>query len=117
MKGAPVAPVLRQAWWAPIAALLLCAQLVMAVSLAAGVGDESDVPVWIAVALVGAVALAVGLWKRPSARGLGNALILIGAAFAAAFFWTLVMPIGAIVVVAGVVTSEVRSSAGAPQAS
>ncbi len=100
-----------------MAALLLLAQLLMAVSLAAGAGDESDVPVWFAVALVGAAALAAGLWKRPNARGLGNALIIIGAVFAASFFWTLVMPIGAIVVVAGVVISEMRSSAGAFQAS
>lgn len=108
--------VLKQAWWAPVTGLLVLAQLVLAV--AAGTGnedDEGDVVFWVAVALVGALVLAAGLWKRPQARGLGNALIIVGAVLAALFFWTLVLPVVAIIVVVGVVTSEVRSPARAAE--
>lgn len=107
---APVVQALKQAWWAPLAGLLVLLQLVMAVAVGTDTeSDESDVVVWIAVALIGALLLAAGLWKRPQARGLGNALIVVGAALAAVFFWTLVMPVLAFIVVVGVVTSDVRS--------
>ncbi len=107
---------LKQAWWAPVAGLLVLAQLALAVGLGFGNNtDEDDVAFWLAVALVGALVLAAGLWKRPQARGLGNALIIVGAVLAAVFFWTVVMPVGAIIVVVGVATSEVRSPARAAE--
>jgi len=105
---------LKQAWWAPVAGLLVLAQLLLAVGIGfGGDNDEDDVAFWLAVALVGALMLAAGLWKRPQARLLGNAMIIVGAVLAAFFFWTLVMPVGAIIVVVGVATSELRSPARA----
>jgi len=92
-------------------------QLFLAVSF--GWGDEHDdvesTIVSIAIALVGAFVLAAGLWKRPQARGLGNALIVVGAVLAAFWFWTLFMPVLAIIVVVGLVISEVRSPARAAE--
>lgn len=109
--------VLRQAWWAPVAGLLVVLQLVMVVAVGTDTGsDESDVGIWVAVALIGAFVLSVGLWKRPQARALGNVLIVVGAALAAVFFWTLLLPVVAIIVVVGVVTSEMRSRRPMPVA-
>ncbi|MGI8796294.1 MAG: hypothetical protein ACR2IR_06925 [Acidimicrobiia bacterium] len=109
---------LKQAWWAPVAGLLVLGQLFLAVSF--GWGDEGDdaesTIVGISICLVGTFVLAAGLWKRPQARGLGNALIVVGAVLAAFWFWTLFMPVLAIIVVVGLVISEVRSPARAAEA-
>ena len=104
---------LKQAWWAPVAGLLVLAQLALAVSFGFGGEDGESTVVSIAIALVGALVLAAGLWKRPEARGLGNALIIVGAVLAAFWFWTLVLPVVAIIVAVGVVTSEMWSPARA----
>jgi hypothetical protein len=110
-----VSDALKQAWWAPVAGLLVLGQLALVLAFGWGAeGDDAESRiVSVAICLVGAFVLGVGLWKRPQARALGNVLILVGAALAAFWFWTLVMPILAIVVVVGLVSSEVRSSARA----
>ncbi|HUF85339.1 MAG TPA: hypothetical protein VMQ81_12200 [Acidimicrobiia bacterium] len=105
---------LKQAWWAPVAGLLVLGQLAMAFLFGWSEDTESTI-VGIAIALTGAIVLGAGLWKRPQARGLGNVLILVGAGFAAFWFWTLFMPILAIIVAVGLVTSEVRSRAPAAE--
>ena len=105
---------LKQAWWAPVAGLLVVTQLAMALVFGWSEDAESTI-VGIAIGLVGAFVLAAGLWKRPEARGLGNALIVVGAVLAAFWFWTLFMPVLAIIVVVGLVTSEVRSPAAAAE--
>jgi hypothetical protein len=109
---APVVQVLKQAWWAPLAALLALIELLMVPGFA--FGDDNAVAA--ALALAGALLLAAGLWKRPQARGLGNVLIVLGAAWAALWFWTLVLPVLAIIVVVGVVTGEMRSRRPMPAA-
>lgn len=76
-----MASALKQSWWAPVAALVV----------------------------VGAGVLAMGLWKRPGARVLGDVLIVIGALFAAIWFWSLTMPLLAVIVVVGLAVSEVRA--------
>ena len=63
------------------------------------------------VALVSAGLLAGGLWKRTQAHRAGNALIVVGAVLNAYWFWTLLLPVLAIVVIVGVVTSESRAPA------
>jgi peptidoglycan/LPS O-acetylase OafA/YrhL len=103
---------LRQAWWAPVAGLLALALFVFAFVIGFSDGDDdetADVIVGVVLALAGAFALAAGLWKRPQARALGNALVILGCVLAAFWFWTLLLPIAAIVVVVGVVSSELRS--------
>lgn len=102
---------LRQAWWAPLAALLVVAQLVIAVTEGL-LGDENQGAIS-AIALVGAVILATGLWKRPLARLLGNALIVVGSLFGAFWFWTGYTPLMALIVIVGVVISEARTPARA----
>lgn len=103
--------VLRQAWWTPVAALLVVAQLFIAV--AEGLfGSENHVPVFV-IAFVGAVVLATGLWKRPLARLLGNALVVVGSLFGAFWFWTGYTPVMALIVIVGVVISELRTPARA----
>ncbi|MGI8621509.1 MAG: hypothetical protein ACR2LD_06915 [Actinomycetota bacterium] len=46
---------------------------------------------------------------------MGNALITIGAGLGAIWFWTVVMTPIAIVVIVGVVVSQVRSTAPLPE--
>jgi hypothetical protein len=105
--------VLRQAWWAPLACLLALALLAFAFRIALSNGEDddetADLVVGVVVILVSAFVLAVGLWKRPQSRTLGNALIILGSILAALWIWTVVLPIAAIIVVVGVISSELRS--------
>ncbi len=57
--------------------------------------------------LAGAAALVAGLWVRPRASWLGSALIILGAALASIWFWTLLLMPIAIVIIVGVVISQV----------
>lgn len=98
-----------------LALALFAFAVVIGVSNSEDDGTESVV-VGVALCLAGAFTLAAGLWKRPQSRALGNALIIVGCVLAAFWFWTLVLPVAAIIVFVGVVSSEVRSRAGAPEA-
>jgi peptidoglycan/LPS O-acetylase OafA/YrhL len=111
--------VLRQGWWAPLAALLALALFILAFIIGFFDSDDDTAAVIIGVilALAGALVLAAGLWKRPQARGLGNALIILGCLLAAFWLWTVVLPIAAIIVVAGVISSEVRAPRRTAEAS
>jgi len=107
---------LRQAWWAPLAAVLVVADLLVAQAFLIGDGTSNilnaeGTAAGAALALGGAAALVAGLWARPKARGLGNVLIIAGAALAAIWFWTVVMTPIAFVLIVGVVLSQVRSTA------
>ena len=111
---------LEQGWWAPLAALLALALFVFAFVIGFSDGDDdetADVIVGVILALAGAFVLAAGLWKRPQARGVGNALIILGCVLAAFWFWTVVLPIAAIIVVVGVISSEVRAPRRTAEAS
>jgi hypothetical protein len=104
---------LKQAWWAPLAGVLALAQLWVAAAFFYGDGtsnllDAESTAAGATLALGGAAALAAGLWTRPQARGLGNGLIIFGAALGAIWVWTVVMTPMAIAVVVGVVISQVR---------
>ena len=65
------------------------------------------------LSLAGAAALAGGLWVRPSTRRVGSMLVVVGAALAAIWVWTVVMTPLALAVIVGVVITELR---GSPQA-
>jgi hypothetical protein len=110
----------KQAWWAPFAGVLALAQLWVALAFFYGKGtsnllDAESTAAGATLALGGAAALASGLWIRPQARWMGNALIIVGAALGAIWFWTVVMTPIAIVVIVGVVVSQVRSTARASE--
>ncbi len=112
--------ILKQAWWAPLAVVLLVAQLGVALVFIFGRGtsnilDAESTAAGVSFSLAGALALAVGLWSRLRARGVGNALIIVGAALAAIWFWMIFMTPVAIAVIVGVVVSQVRSGAPTPQ--
>jgi len=107
---------LRQAWWAPFAAVLVVAELLVAQAFLFGDGTSNilnaeSTAAGAMLALGGAALLVAGLWARPKARGLGNALIIAGAALAAIWVWTIIMTPIAFVVIVGVVLSQVRSTA------
>ncbi len=111
---------LKQAWWAPFAGVLTLAQLWVALAFFYGDGtsnllDAESTVAGATLALGGAAALATGLWIRPQARWVGNVLITIGAGLGAIWFWTVVMTPIAIVVIVGVVVSQVRSTAPLPE--
>ncbi|MBA3404875.1 MAG: hypothetical protein H0U13_09370 [Gemmatimonadaceae bacterium] len=111
---------LKQAWWAPLAGVLALAQLWVALAFLYGEGtsnllDAESTAAGATLAFGGAAALATGLWSRPHVRGLGNALVIVGAALGAIWFWTVVMTPIAIVVIVGVVVSQVRSPAPAAE--
>ncbi len=111
---------LKQAWWAPLAGVLALAQLWVALAFLYGNGtsnllDAESTVAGVTFSLGGAAALAAGLWIRLKARLVGNALITVGAALGAIWFWTVVMTPIAIVVIVGVVVSQVHSKAPAAE--
>ncbi len=112
--------ILKQAWWAPLAGVLLLAQLGVALAFLFGEGtsnllDAESTAAGVSLSLGGACALAVGLSSRLRARGLGNALVIVGAALAAIWFWIIFMTPVAIVVIVGVLISQMRSAAPAAE--
>ena len=98
--------VLRQAWWAPVAALLVVGQVVIA---AIFIGDE-NAAAGITIGLGGALLVGVGLWKRPDARVLGDVLLVAGSLVALIWFWTVVVPLLALLVLVGLAVTEVRAN-------
>ena len=112
---------LKQAWWAPVAGVLALAQLWVALAFLYGEGtsnvlDAESTAAGVSLAIAGAAALAIGLWIRPQTRGLANALVIVGAALGGIWVWTIVMTPMAVVVIVGVVVSQVRSSSDGPSA-
>ena len=109
---------LKQAWWAPFAIVLALAQFWVGLAFFYGEGTSNllnaeSTAAGATLAFGGAAALAAGLWIRPKARWVGNTLIIVGAALGAIWFWTVVMTPIAIVVIVGVVVSQLRSTAPA----
>ena len=107
---------LKQAWWAPLAALLVISELGIAANFVVGAGtsnliDAESTLAGVSLSLAGAILLAAGLWSRQRRRGLENALIIGGAALAVIWFWIIFMAPVALVVIVGVVVSQVRSPA------
>jgi hypothetical protein len=115
-KEVGVTHTLKQAWWAPLAIVLALAQLWVGLAFFYGDGtsnvlDAESTVAGAGLAFGGAAALVAGLWIRPQGRGLGNALVVIGAALGSIWLWTVVMTPLAIVVIVGVVVSQVRATA------
>ena len=84
-------------------------QLVIAVTFGFELDDDTESGIaGIAIALGGAAILAFGLWDRPQHRVRGDVAIVIGSLIAMIWFWTLVMPLLAIVVLVGLWIAEIR---------
>ena len=109
-----VMAVVRQAWWASLALLVALAQLVMCpLALATDEDTESQIASFV-ILLAGAAIMLAGLYLRPRRRVPGNVLILVGCVFALLWFWTLLLPIGGIVVAIGVLLSGWRDQPARP---
>ena len=106
--------IFRQTWWAPFAGVLAIAQLWVGLAFFYGEGTSNilNAESTAAGALLtfgGAAALIVGLWMRMQGRWVGDLLIIVGALLGAIWVWTVVMTPLAIVVIVGVIVSQVRS--------
>ncbi|MEA2686390.1 MAG: hypothetical protein QOE93_1585 [Actinomycetota bacterium] len=62
--------------------------------------------------ILGGIALAAGLVVRPRNQRLGTALVLAGAFWGLPLFWTIIPPILALVVMAGVLAESRTGAAG-----
>ncbi len=107
---------LKQAWWAPFAGVLALAQLWVGAAFLYGEGtsnvlDAESTMAGVSFTFAGACALIAGLWLRPNKRGLGSALVIIGASLGAIWVWTIVMTPIALAIIVGVVVSQFRSAA------
>ena len=110
---------IKQTWWAPLAAVLVVAEVLVAQAFLIGDGTSNvlnaeSTAAGATLSLGGAAALGVGLWTRPKARGVGNALVVVGAVLAAIWIWTVLMTPIAIAVIVGVTVSQVRSAEPTP---
>ena len=104
-----VSRALGQAWWAPLAALLIVGQVVIAVTFGFELDDDTESSIaGIAIALGGAAILAFGLCDRPQHLVRGDIAIVVGSLIAMVWFWSLVMPLLAIVVLVGLLITEIR---------
>lgn len=104
---------LKQAWWAPLAAVLIVAELLVAQAFLFGDGtsnalDAESTTAGATLSLAGAAALTAGLWIRPRAQRVGSALLVVGAALAGIWVWTVVMTPLALAVIIGVALTELR---------
>src|SRR5687767_3945509 len=105
--------ILKQAWWAPLAAVLVIALLLVAQAFLLGDGtsnalDAESTAAGATLSLAGVISLVAGLLLRPRARGLGSALVILGAALASIWIWTVLMTPIALVLIVGVVLSYLR---------
>lgn len=105
---------LRQAWWAPAAALLALAQAWVGAAFIYGEGtsnllDTEGQVMGGVLAFAGAGALGAGLWLRPRSHAAGVGLMIVGALLGAIWFWTVLMTPLALAVLVGLLLSEMRN--------
>ena len=105
---------LRQAWWAPAAAMLALAQAWVGAAFVYGEGtsnllDAEGQFVGGVLAFAGAAALGAGLWLRLRSHATGDGLIVIGALLGAIWFWTVLMTPLALIVLVGLVLTDWRT--------
>lgn len=105
---------LRQAWWAPAAALLALAQAWVGAAFIYGDGtsnllDAEGQVVGGVLAFAGAGALGAGLWLRLRSHATGVGLVIVGALLGAIWFWTVLMTPLAITVLVGLLLTELRT--------
>lgn len=102
---APLWPAVTQAWWAPLAALMGVALLLMGIGTIFEAHNLGGRIFGSAVLLgLGAMTL-VGLLRRPFDRVAGNSMILVATVPGFAFFWIVVPAVISLLVWIGVLSS------------
>ena len=91
----------RQAWWAPVAAVLAVCNVVVGVVLILA-NDDSGSRIWGGLFIASGIIILLGLLSRRERRTPGNVLVLLGTVPSLLVFWLVVPVILAVVVIVGV---------------
>jgi hypothetical protein len=92
---------LRQAWWAPVAAVLVVCNVVVGLLLVFA-NDDAGSRIWGGLFIASGLVILVGLLSRSDRRTPGNVLILLGTVPSLLVLWLVVPVILAVVVIVGV---------------
>jgi len=104
-ERAPLWPSVTQAWWAPVAALLGLAMIVMGVGTVFEAHNLGGRIVGSSFLLAFGGMMLLGLMRRPFDRVTGNSLILVATVPAFAFFWIIVPAVAGLLVWVGVLSA------------
>lgn len=104
-KRAPLWPAVIQAWWAPLAALLGVAMIVLGVGTVFEAHNLGGRIFGSGLLLLLGSTMLLGLMRRPFDRVSGNSMILVATVPAFAFFWIIVPAVAALLVWIGVLSA------------
>lgn len=102
---APLWPAAIQAWWAPMAALLGVAMIVLGVGTVFEAHNLGGRIFGSGILLLLGSIMLLGLMRRPFDRVAGNSMILVATVPAFAFFWIIVPAVAALLVWIGVLSA------------
>jgi hypothetical protein len=101
-ERAPLWPAVVQAWWAPLAALLGAATIILGIGTIFEAHNLGGRIFGSGVLLLLGSTMLLGLMRRPFDRMAGNSMILVATVPGLAFFWVIVPAVVALVVWVGV---------------